>query len=71
MATYSITQDDIYLLKSHKLIHIKVYLLNENNMIIDELQGYVTSGDGSDDAGSDVRKSCNFSIHSYDKTYDI
>ena len=60
MATYNITQNDIYLLRSQKLIHIKVYLLNSNNMIIDELQGYVTSGDGSDDATSDVRKSCNF-----------
>lgn len=71
MATYNITQNDIYLLKAHKLIHIKVYLLNENNMIIDELQGYVTSGDGSEDSTSDVRKSCNFSMHSYDETYDI
>ena len=71
MATYNITQDDIYLLKSHKLIHIKVYLLNEESMIIDELQGYVTSGDYSDDASSDVRKTCNFSMHSYDSTYDI
>ena len=71
MATYNITQDDIYLLKSHKLIHIKVYLLNDENMIVDELQGYVTSGDYSDDASSDVRKTCNFSMHSYDSTYDI
>lgn len=71
MATYNITQDDIYLLKAHKLIHVKVYLLDSNNMIVDELQGYVTSGDCSDDATSDIRKSCNFSIHSYDNTYDI
>lgn len=71
MATYNITQDDIYLLRAHKLIHVKVFLLDNNKMIVDELQGYVTSGDGSDDATSDIRKSCNFSIHSYDSTYDI
>ena len=71
MAAYNITQNDIYILKSHKLIYVKVYLLGNDNMILDELQGYVTSGDGSEDATSDVRKTCNFTIHSYDKTYDI
>ena len=71
MATYNITQNDIYLLKSSKIIHIKAYLLDENNLVVDELEGYITSGDGSDDASSDVRKSCNFSIHSFDSTYDV
>lgn len=71
MARYNIIQTDINILKYHKLIHVKVYLLNENNMIVDELQGYVTSGDGSEDATSDVRRTCNFTIHSYDESYDI
>ena len=71
MADYNITQTDINLLKCHKLIHIRVYLLNSQNMIIDELQGYVTSGDGNEDATSDVRRTCNYTIHSYDCTYDI
>lgn len=71
MARYNITQTDINILKYHKLIHVRVYLLNEQNMIIDELQGYTTSGDGSEDASSDVRRTCNFTIHSYDESYDI
>ena len=71
MARYNITQTDINILKCHKLIHVRVYLLNEQNMIIDELQGYTTSGDGSEDATSDVRRTCNFTIHSYDESYDI
>ena len=70
MATYNITQNDIYLLKSPKIIHIKVYLL-EGNLIVDELEGYVTSGDGSEDANSDNRRSCSFVIHSYDSTYNV
>lgn len=70
MAQYGITQNDIYLLKSSKNIHIKVYLL-EGNLIVDELEGYVTSGDGSEDANSDNRRSCSFVIHSYDSTYNV
>lgn len=70
MAAYNITQNDIYLLKSPKIIHIKVYLL-EGNLIVDELEGYVTSGDGSEDANSDNRRSCSFVIHSYDSTYNV
>lgn len=71
MAMYDITQKDISLLSCHKLIHIKVYLLDSDNYIVDELQGYVTDGSGSDDATSDVRKTCNFTLHSYDKTYNV
>lgn len=70
MAQYNITQNDIYLLKSPKIIHIKVYLL-EGNLIVDELEGYVTSGDGSEDANSDNRRNCSFVIHSYDSTYNV
>lgn len=70
MAQYNITQKDIYLLKSPKRIHINVYLLDDD-LIVDELAGYVVSGDGSEDANSDNRRSCSFVIHSYDSTYDI
>lgn len=71
MAEYIVTQKDIQLLHYSKNIHIRVYLLNEKNLIIDELEGFVTSGNGSDDATSDIRKSSNFTIHSYDSTYNI
>lgn len=71
MAEYFITQEDISLLHTSKLLHINVYLLNENNLIIDKIDGYVTGGDGADDSESDIRKTCNFTIHSYDHTYDI
>lgn len=67
----NITQKDIKLLHQSKIIHVRAYLLNEDNIIIDELGGFITSGDGSEDATSDIRKSCSFAIHSYDKTYDI
>ena len=71
MASFNISQDDIYLLKTSKIIHVKAYLLNENNLIVDELSGYITSGDSSEDSSSDIRRSCNFSLHSYDESYDI
>lgn len=63
---------DIELLHCSKILHVKAYLLDkETRMTIDELSGYITSGDGSDDANSDVRKTCNFSLHSYDSAYDL
>lgn len=72
MNVYDITQTDIELLHCHKIIHIKVYLLDKKTKVkLDELSGYITSGDGSDDSSSDVRKTCNFTIHSYDSSYDI
>lgn len=71
MADYFITQTDINLLHTNKLIHLRAFLLNKDNLTVDELSGFITSGDGSDDACSDIRKSCNFTIHSNDETYDI
>ena len=72
MAIHEITQADIDLLHYPKIIHIKAYLLDkETKSVLDELSGYITSGDGSNDANSDVRRTCNFIIHSYDSTYDL
>lgn len=71
MADYFVTQTDISLLHDHKRLHLKAYLLNENNLTVDTLDGVIIGGDGSDDANSDIRKSCNFEIHSLDSTYDI
>lgn len=71
MAEYYVTQTDIDLLNRNLRLHLQGYLLNENNQTIDTLEGVIISGDGSDDASSDVRKSCSFVIHSLDSTYDI
>lgn len=72
MAVHDITQTDIELLHLPKILHIKAYLLDkETKATLDELSGYVTSGNGSNDANSDVRRTCNFTIHSYDSTYDL
>lgn len=71
MADFYITQNDVDLLLREKKLHLRAYLLNENNAIMDDLQGYITNGDGTEDATSDIRRTCNFTIHSYDSTYNI
>ena len=71
MAEYFVTQTDIDLLHNQLLLHLKVSLLNEKNLPIDSFEGLITGGDGSDDASSDIRKNCNFTLHSIDSTYDI
>lgn len=71
MAEYFITQTDIDLLQKPKKLHLRAYLLNQKNQIIDNLDGLITSGSGSDDSASDIRKSCNFTIHSLDDSYNI
>lgn len=71
MAEYFVTQTDIDLLHNQLLLHLRVSLLNEKNLTIDSFEGLVTGGDGSDDSTSDIRKNCNFTIHSIDSTYDI
>lgn len=71
MADFNISQNDIDLL--HKDLHprLKAYLLDSDNHIVDELEGYITEGNGSEDCTSDIRRTCNFIVHSYDSTYDI
>lgn len=71
MAQYFITQTDINLLHKPKKLHLRAYLLNQKNQIIDNLEGLIISGSGSDDSASDIRKSCNFVIHSLDDSYNI
>lgn len=71
MAEYYVTQTDIDLLNRNLRLHLQGYLLNENNQTLNTLEGVIIDGNGSDDASSDVRKSCNFTIHSIDSTYDI
>lgn len=71
MAEFNISQNDISLLHKPKRLHLKAFLLNEDNLIVDELDGVIIDGDGAEDATSDIRKTCNFNIHSLDSTYNI
>ena len=64
MAEYFVTQTDIDLLHTEKKIHLKAYLLNKNNLPVDDMAGLITGGDGADDSTADIRKNCNFTIHS-------
>lgn len=71
MADFNVSQNDIYLLHKSKKIRLKAYLLGKNNEIVDELEGYITDGNGSEDCTSDTRRTCSFTLHSYDSTYNI
>lgn len=71
MADYFVTQRDIDLLYKPKKLHLKAYLLNQQNQILDQLEGLITSGNGSEDSASDTRRTCSFTIHSLDSTYNI
>ena len=73
---YSITQNDIALLYNHdKDLWIKLELLEKNNdsdfIVIDTIQGTIISGDYSEDAESDVRRTINFSMIQVDKSYTV
>lgn len=60
---YIATRDDFQLLKqSVKNIYSRIELLNENFTVIDEIQGYVTSGSISINANSDIRRTCSLSM---------
>lgn len=71
MAEYNISQQDIYLLKKPKKMHLKAYLLNSHNQTVGEFEGYIIEGSGSEDCTSDIRRTCNFTVHSYDSTYNV
>lgn len=66
----NIVQDDINALyQKIKQYRVKLYLLNSNYQIIDELQGEMISGSMSIDSSSDIRRSCNFVFFVKDRTY--
>ena len=52
-------------------LHIKVYLLNSNMQIVNQLSGSVISGTTSIDANSDIRRTCNIEMVMEDATFDI
>lgn len=71
MADYFVTQKDIDLLHKPKKLHLRAYLLNQENQILDQLEGVITSGNGTEDSSADTRRSCSFTIHSLDSSYNI
>ena len=67
-----ITNSDLTLCKSRaKYIRIRLLLLNEHLVPVDELQGVCTSGSISVDAGSEIRRTCSLVLFSKDRSYDI
>lgn len=48
--------------KSLRLVQAKVNVLNYNFQIVDEISGNVTSGSITEDANSDIRRTCNITM---------
>ena len=66
-----ITNSDLTLCKSRaKYIRIRLLLLNEHLVPVDELQGVCTSGSISVDAGSEIRRTCSLVLFSKDTAAD-
>ena len=72
---HTITQTDLNLLRSrNKDLYIKLELLEENKngfYVVDEIEGIIISGDYSEDAKSDVRRTLNISMLQIDKSYTV
>ena len=68
--TADITNSDLTLCRErHKKQFVRLYLLDDRLLPIDELEGDCISGEISVDAGSEVRRTCNLTLHSRDKVY--
>ncbi len=68
--TADITNSDLTLCRErHKKQFVRLYLLDDRLLPIDELEGDCISGEISVDAGSEVRRTCNLTLHSRDKAY--
>ncbi len=68
----NITNSDLDLCKSRtKHIRIRLLLLNERLVPVDELQGVCTSGSISTDARSEIRRTCSLVLFSKEPGYDV
>ena len=72
----AITQNDINLLYNHnKSLYVKLELLEKESstsfVIIDTLEGNLVSGDYSEDADSDVRRTLSLVLLVTDKSYTV
>ena len=73
---YSITQNDLKLLRNrNKDLWIKLELLEKNEngdfTVLDTIKGTILSGDYSEDAESDIRRTLNLSMLQIDKSYTV
>ena len=73
---YSITQNDLNLLRNrNKDLWIKLELLKKTKdgdfIVLDTIKGNIISGDYSEDAESDVRRTLNISMLQIDKSYTV
>lgn len=58
-----ITNEDFHLIKQPSVeCHLKIEVLNENETIINSLEGIIQGGTQNIDANSDIRRTCSFSI---------
>ena len=73
---YDITQNDIYLLSNrNKNLYVKLELLKKESStsfsIVDTVEGNLVSGDYSEDADSDVRRTLSLVMVITDKSYTV
>ena len=73
---HAITQNDLKLLRNrNKDLWIKLELLEKNEngdfTVLDTIKGTIISGDYSEDAESDVRRTLNISMIQIDKSYTV
>ena len=73
---HAITQNDLKLLRNrNKDLWIKLELLEKNEngdfTVLDTIKGTILSGDYSEDAESDVRRTLNISMLQIDKSYTV
>ena len=68
----NVTQDNYDTsLQDVRNLYIKVYLLNYQMQIVDELSGSIISGTVTIDANSDIRRTCNIEMVMEDNQFDI
>lgn len=72
--TVSFFVDDVasdYITKSIRQLRAKINVLNFNFQIVDEISGNVLDGNITEDANSDIRRSCDISMVVTDSTFVI
>lgn len=58
-----ITHEDIYLIKQPSVeCFIRINVLNDNDTVLDSLDGLITYGSSKIDSSSDIRRTCSFTI---------
>lgn len=70
--SYTPTTTDLRILQQSKIqISTKVQLLNQNKKPIEEIQGYVTAGNITIDAESDIRRTASITMYPSLEGYDL